>query len=58
MFLNFLQRFVRSLAENFANSANVTPNIFNMGTRNPEFDVDFESVEKVTKRFTQGKLEG
>jgi hypothetical protein len=29
-----------------------------MGTKNPEFDVDFESVEKLTKRFTQGKLEG
>jgi hypothetical protein len=29
-----------------------------MCTKNPEFDVDFESVEKVTKRFAQGNLEG
>jgi hypothetical protein len=29
-----------------------------MGIKNEEFDADFESVEKVAKKFTQRKLEG
>ncbi len=28
-----------------------------MGTKNAEFDAEFESVEKVAKKFTQGKLQ-
>jgi hypothetical protein len=31
---------------------------FNIGTNNPEFDADFESVEKVAKKVTRRKLEG
>jgi hypothetical protein len=33
----------------------VTPNNYNMGIKNPEFDANLESIEKVTKKFTQGK---
>jgi hypothetical protein len=29
-----------------------------MGIKNEKFDADFESVEKVAKKFTQRKLEG
>jgi len=31
-------------------------NYFSMGIKNAEFDAEFESVEKVTKKFTQRKL--
>jgi len=30
----------------------------NIGTKNAEFDADFESVEKVAKKVTRRKLEG
>jgi hypothetical protein len=34
-------------------------NILNMGIKkNAEFDADFESVEKASRKFTQRKLEG
>jgi hypothetical protein len=36
---------------------NFTKN-FNIGTKNAEFDADFESVEKVAKKVTRRKLEG
>ncbi len=31
-------------------------NYFNMGVKNAEFDAEFESVEKVAKKFTHRKL--
>jgi hypothetical protein len=45
-----------------AKSANMTPkvffvNIFNIGIKNAEFDANFESIEKVSRKFTQRKLE-
>ena len=33
-------------------------NIFNKGIKNAEFDANFESVEKVSRKFTRRKLEG
>ncbi len=33
-------------------------NDFDMGINNAEFDAEFESVEKVAKKFTRRKLQG
>jgi hypothetical protein len=58
-----LSRFERIRLKSLQKSANMTPkicfpNIFIIGIKNPEFDADFESVEKVAKKFTRRKLEG
>ncbi len=51
------------LAYNFAKSANMTPknvsqNIFNMGIKKRRIWCRFRTVEKVSRKFTQRKLEG
>jgi hypothetical protein len=60
MFFDFMSRFAR-LTSKFAKSANMIQKIFfsnfsYMGIKNTEFDAEFESVEKVAKKFTQKKL--
>ena len=51
------------MAYKIAKSANMTPKnfpqIFSIWiSKNAEFDANFESVEKVSRKFTQRKLEG
>jgi len=60
-FFYFLSRFARVLTSKFAKSANMTKkiifsNYFNMGTKKRRIWCWVESVEKVAKKFPQGKL--
>jgi hypothetical protein len=57
----FFEPFRARLTSKFAKSANMTKkiifsNVFDMDIKNAEFDAEFESVEKVAKRFTRRKL--
>ncbi len=61
--LDFLLIFDRVWLISLQHVPNMTPkifvkNIYNMGIKNAEFDVNFESVEKVSRKFKQRKLEG
>jgi hypothetical protein len=51
------------LVYKIAKSANMTPKIFFQifsiwVSKNAEFDADFESFEKLSRKFTRRKLEG
>jgi hypothetical protein len=57
----FFEPFRALLTPKFAKCANMTKkiifsNYFNMGVKNAEFGAEFESVEKVAKKFTHRKL--
>ncbi len=60
---SFFAPFRASLASKFEKNANMTQKyffqIFSIWiSKNAKFDADFESVEKVAKKFTQRKLQG